>query len=127
MIQNVSPTNLLKTSNFGSQNFQSNDKNIVSKSKSDVFTKTTSPEKKEKRRYVDSFIQQSITSAPMLLAFTGILSVIDFGKGTAMNKALAKNFTNFFTPTLVISSAILSVIENKKKPLQNKNDVNTKV
>lgn len=64
--------------------------------------------------YADSFMRNSVDSAPLLLALTGVWSVID--KKTAkipFKKALANNITRFFAPVLIFSSLVLAFIENK--------------
>ena len=65
--------------------------------------------------YVDSFVKNSIESTPMLLAVSGGWTAYDiiFQKNT-VSKSLARNFLGFFLPVMLVSSSILSVVENKK-------------
>lgn len=71
------------------------------------------------QQYADSFVKHSAESAPMLLAFTGIWSLVDHvSRSVPLKKAAMHNLTNFFLPVMVISSAVLAALENKKS---NKN------
>lgn len=65
--------------------------------------------------YVDSFVKNSIESTPMLLAVSGGWTAYDiiFQK-VPVRKSLAHNFLGFFLPVMLVSSSILSVVENKK-------------
>ena len=75
-----------------------------------------SDEKKAKMNpYVDSFIKNAGDSTPLLLAVSGGWTVYDVASKKAPLKiALKNNFLGFFAPVLLVSSAILSVVENKK-------------
>lgn len=65
--------------------------------------------------FVDSFVKNSIDSTPMLLAITGGWTAYDvISKKSTLPKALTNNFLGFFAPVMLISSTILSVVENKK-------------
>ena len=65
--------------------------------------------------YVDSFVKNSIESTPLLLAVSGGWAAYDiiFQK-VPVRKSLARNLLGFFLPVMLVSSSILSVVENKK-------------
>ncbi len=105
MIQKVSQIN----------SFQSfyGEKNATHKEK-----KTLSADKKA---YMDSFIKNTKESAPMLLGITALWSVLDYGAGKApISKTLANNLAFFFAPVLLLSSALIAGIENKKTSKSSK-------
>lgn len=79
-------------------------------------TKKNSPIKS----YADSFVKHAKQSTPPLLAMTGIWVVVDkITKKNTIIKSLASNLKGFFLPVLLVSSAILAVVENKKSSAKN--------
>lgn len=77
--------------------------------------------KKSANPYMDSFIKNAKETAPILLALTGLWSLLDFGSGkVSMAKSLKNNLAYFFTPILVFSSAVVAIIENKKPSKSSK-------
>lgn len=75
-----------------------------------------SGEKKSKiKPYTDSFLKHASDSVPLLLAVSGGWTAYDVvTKKAPLKSALKNNFLGFFAPVLVVSSAILSMVENKK-------------
>ena len=83
--------------------------------------KVKKPIGSKKTQYADSFLKNAKETAPILLALTGLWSLLDFGSGkTTMAKSLKNNLTYFFAPILIFSSAIVSLIENKKPSKSSK-------
>lgn len=67
------------------------------------------------QQYTDSFVKHTAESAPMLLAFTAMWSVIDnVSRSVPIKKAVINNMTNFFLPVTIVSSAVLAALENRK-------------
>ena len=98
MIQRVSMTN--NKVSF-SQNTKQNSSNTVKTSK-------ITP-------YVDSFVKNSVDSTPMLLAVTGAWTAYDIlSQKAPWKKAIKHNVMGFFVPVMLVSSSILSIVENKK-------------
>lgn len=65
--------------------------------------------------YVDSFVKHAKQSTPVLLILTGAWIAIDkTSKNIPIKKSLVNNLTGFFAPVLIVSSALLACIENKK-------------
>ncbi len=74
-----------------------------------------------KNPYVDSFVKNAKESTPMLLGLTALWSALDFGAGKGnMSKILLNNLAFFFAPVLIVSSAVMSGIENKKTSKSSK-------
>lgn len=91
--------------------------NRMSFSKKDKQTKPLNNEKTATKMtpYVDSFKKHAQESKPVLLAVSTGWTLYDvLSKTRSFPKALLLNFGCFFAPVLIASSAILSVIENKK-------------
>lgn len=65
-------------------------------------------------QYTDSFVKHSVQSAPMLLALTGLWTVLDTSRSIPLKQAAMNNMKNFFLPVIIASSALLAVIDNKK-------------
>ena len=71
--------------------------------------------------FSDSFVKHSAQSAPMLLALTGVWSIIDKKSAKIpLGKSFVNNLSHFFLPVLLISSTILSLFENKNNNKQEK-------
>ncbi len=69
------------------------------------------------KKILNSTVNHAIQSTPMLLSLTGILSLLDYGKGKMpLPDALKSNLTKFFAPVLIGSSIMLALIENSKLP-----------
>ncbi len=68
------------------------------------------------KNYADSFIDNSVQSTPMLLALTTVWSLLD-KKATKLplTKTFAHNFSHFFLPVMLVSSTILSIMQNANK------------
>jgi hypothetical protein len=67
------------------------------------------------KNYTDSFVRNAKESAPMLLGFTSIITILDYGREKMeITKLLKKNLAKYFVPVLIGTSAICSIIENKK-------------
>ena len=81
-----------------------------------------SDEKKAKvKTYTDSFVKHASDSTPLLLAVAGGWTAYDVAtKKAPLKSAIKNNFLGFFAPVLVVSSAILSMIENKKTSKSSK-------
>ena len=68
-----------------------------------------------KKDYVDSFISNTKESVAPMLVLTGVWSVLDNKlSDIPIKKAIARNFVGFFLPVIIVSSAILAGLENKK-------------
>lgn len=64
--------------------------------------------------YADSFVKHSIQSTPGILGITALWSLVDNKtRNIPLKKAFTGNFKNFFIPVILVSSAILALIENK--------------
>lgn len=75
----------------------------------------------KERPYVDSFIKHAKDSAPVLLLITGFLSVVDHSsKKMKLTKTFKNNLFGFFAPVSIVSSAVLSILENKKPSKSSK-------
>lgn len=70
----------------------------------------------KKKIYTDSFIKHTKKSVPMLLALTAVKSLFDYGSSNnnSVQKVFASNMACFFTPILIGSSLVLSLVENRK-------------
>lgn len=81
-----------------------------------------SKESKEKvKPYADSFIKQASDSTPLLFAVAGGWTAYDvITKKAPLKSAIINNFLGFFAPVLLVSSAILSIVENKKTSKSSK-------
>ena len=67
------------------------------------------------KSYTDSFVKHASDSTPLLLAVAGGWTAYDVvTKKAPFKSAVANNFLGFFAPVLIASSAILSIVENKK-------------
>jgi len=65
--------------------------------------------------YVDSFISNAKQSTPMFLGVTALWAVFDkSSRKIPLKKAFMNNLKGFFVPVILISSALLSFVENKK-------------
>lgn len=103
MIQKVSMNNI---SFYGKEENKKNNSNPVIK---------------EGASYADSFVKHSVQSAPMLLALTGLWSFVDYKSAKIpMKTSLANNFKSFFLPVMLVSSLLLSVIDNKNNNHKSK-------
>ncbi|MCD7779450.1 MAG: hypothetical protein LUH05_02110 [Candidatus Gastranaerophilales bacterium] len=110
---NQRKNNLMKSSNENSAPMQ---KNLTDK-------KPVNAKGETAKKYVDSFVKNAAQSTPVLLGLTAVLSVSDKNaKNIPMKTSLKNNFKQYFIPVLVCSSAVLSVIENKKTKNENKNN-----
>ena len=68
------------------------------------------------KKYVDSFLKNAKESAPVFLALTSVITVLDYGKKQAdIKKLLKKNLLKYFAPVLISSSMLCAYIENKNK------------
>ena len=68
------------------------------------------------KKYADSFVKNAKETAPMFLALTSVITVLDYGKKQVdMKKLLKKNLIKYFAPVLISSSLLCSYIENRKK------------
>lgn len=68
------------------------------------------------KKYADSFLKNAKESAPVFLALTSVITVLDYGKKQAdIKKLLKKNLLKYFAPVLIASSMLCSYIENKNK------------
>lgn len=75
------------------------------------------------KQYADSFVRNTVESAPIMLAFTGGWALFDkFAMKTTFKKAVSHNFKNFFVPVTLVSSAVLAGIETVKYSKQKNND-----
>ncbi|MBE7704586.1 MAG: hypothetical protein E7Z90_02090 [Cyanobacteria bacterium SIG29] len=102
MIQKVSPT-------FSSL--------ITNQNKKNSKPQMTSSQKS----YMDSFVKNAKDTAPILLGLTALWSVLDYGnQKITMPQSLMKNLAFFFAPVLIVSSAIIAGIENKKPSKNSK-------
>lgn len=71
--------------------------------------------------YFDSFVKHAKKSTPTLLILTGVWTAIDkTSRNIPIKKSLVNNFTGFFAPVLIASSALLAGIENKKSSEKKK-------
>ena len=94
----------------GVKNYSSTEKQKVKKS---IDSKKT--------QYADSFLKNAKETAPTLLALTGLWSLLDYGTvKISMAKSLRNNLAFFFTPILIVSSALVAGIENKKPSKSSK-------
>ncbi len=65
--------------------------------------------------YADSFVRHAAESTPMLLALTTTWAVLDkTQRNIPFKNALKHNMKNYFAPVLLVSSAVLAAVENKK-------------
>ncbi len=65
--------------------------------------------------YIDSFVSNAKQSTPMLLGVTALWALFDkSSRKIPLKKAFMNNLKGFFIPVILISSALLSFIENKK-------------
>lgn len=72
-------------------------------------------------RYVDSFVKHAKQSTPALLVLTGVWTAVDkVSKNMPVKKSLVNNLVGFFAPVLIVSSALLAGLENKKTPENKK-------
>lgn len=81
----------------------------------------SSPVKPQKEhpstQYVDSFVKHAKQSTPALLVLTAAWTAVDkISRNISIKKSLVNNLVGFFAPVLVVSSALLAGIENKKTP-----------
>lgn len=75
----------------------------------------TSKQKTEIKPYFDSFKKHAGESIPLLLAVSGAWTAYDIiSKKSNFKTALLNNVVGFFAPVLIASSAVLSIVENKK-------------
>ena len=83
--------------------------------------KTTVPVNNKNTQFADSFLKNAKETAPVLLALTGLWSLLDYGTGKiSMAKSLRNNLAFFFIPVLTVSSALVAGIENKKTSKSSK-------
>ena len=88
---------------------------------STVKQKSTVPVTNKHTQFADSFLKNAKETAPTLLALTGLWSLLDYGTGKiSMAKSLRNNLAFFFTPILIVSSALVAGIENKKPSKSSK-------
>ena len=66
------------------------------------------------KTYTDSFVKHTKKSAPIIFGLTTIWAIADRSEQLPFKKAFTNNLKNFFVPVLVMSSALLTIIENKK-------------
>ena len=81
------------------------------------YTGNIKPQQKKSKfkTYKDSFIRNAKESTPMLLGFTSIITLLEYGKNQVeIPKLLKKNLLQYFAPVLVVTSALCAIIENKK-------------
>ena len=81
------------------------------------YTSKPDIEKKEfkYKEYTDSFVRNAKEATPMVLGMTSIITVLDYGKKQVdIPKLLKENMLKYFLPVLVATSALSTIIENKK-------------
>lgn len=84
-------------------------------------TKSQNPIINRKNPYVDSFVKNAKETAPILLGLTALWSLLDYGTGKiSMAKSVRNNIAFFFAPILIVSSALVAGIENKKTSKSSK-------
>ena len=88
--------------------------NIVFKGNENTGKNNKQTIKPKQNSYIDSFVKNSVKSAPMLLALTGVWSIFDNKVSKIpFQKAFVNNIVSFCAPVLVLSSAGLALLENK--------------
>ena len=69
----------------------------------------------------DSFCTNTVKSTPVLLGFTALWTGIDkIARHQKIKDSLKNNLKNMFIPTLLVSSAILTVVELSGRKKENK-------
>ena len=83
--------------------------------------KPQNPVTNRKNPYMDSFVKNAKDTAPILLGLTALWSLLDYGTGKiSMAKSVRNNIAFFFAPILIVSSALVAGIENKKTSKSSK-------
>ena len=67
------------------------------------------------------YVKNAKETAPILLGLTALWSLLDYGTGKiSMAKSVRNNIAFFFAPILIVSSALVAGIENKKTSKSSK-------